>query len=41
MTITAPVVTDDAPVGATITTGNEEPVTIPASRYTDPAFAAL
>ena len=33
--------TDDAPVGATITTGAREPVTIPASRYTDPAFAAL
>src|SRR6516164_3955497 len=33
--------TDDAPVGATITTGAREPVTIPVSRYTDPAFAAL
>ncbi|HVM67366.1 MAG TPA: aromatic ring-hydroxylating dioxygenase subunit alpha [Acidimicrobiales bacterium] len=41
MTITAPVATDEAPVGATITTGNQEPVTIPVSRYIDPAFAAL
>jgi choline monooxygenase len=41
MTLTAPVVTDDAPVGATITTGNQAPLTIPVSRYIDPAFAAL
>ena len=33
--------TDEAPVGATITTGAQEPVTIPVSRYIDPAFAAL
>jgi choline monooxygenase len=33
--------TDEAPVGATITTGARQPVTIPASRYTDPAFAQL
>jgi len=39
--ITANELTDDAPVGATITTGAREPVTIPASRYTDPAFAAM
>jgi phenylpropionate dioxygenase-like ring-hydroxylating dioxygenase large terminal subunit len=41
MTIVTPVSTDDAPVGATITTGAQEPVTIPVSRYIDPAFAAL
>jgi choline monooxygenase len=33
--------TDEAPVGATITTGAQQPVTIPAARYTDPAFAKL
>src|ERR1700691_2039500 len=33
--------TDEAPVGATITSGARQPVTIPASRYTDPAFADL
>src|SRR5579862_3701429 len=41
MTVIAPVVTDEAPVGATITTGARDPVTIPVSRYIDPAFAAL
>jgi choline monooxygenase len=41
MAIIANELTDDAPVGATITTGAREPVTIPVSRYTDPAFAAL
>ena len=41
MAVVANELTDDAPVGATITTGAREPVTIPASRYTDPAFAAL
>jgi phenylpropionate dioxygenase-like ring-hydroxylating dioxygenase large terminal subunit len=35
------VATDEAPVGATITTGAQGPVTIPVSRYVDPAFAAL
>ncbi len=33
--------TDEAPVGATITSGARQPVTIPASRYIDPAFADL
>ena len=33
--------TDEAPVGVTITTGARQPVTIPASRYIDPAFADL
>lgn len=33
--------TDAAPVGATITSGARQPVTIPASRYTDPDFARL
>ncbi len=41
MAVTAKELTDDAPVGATITTGAREPVTIPVSRYIDPAFAAL
>jgi choline monooxygenase len=39
--IVANELTDEAPVGATITTGGREPVTIPASRYVDPAFAEL
>ena len=33
--------TDEAPVGATITSGARQPVTIPSSRYIDPAFAEL
>lgn len=33
--------TDAAPVGATITSGARQPVTIPVSRYIDPAFAQL
>ncbi|MGP0030517.1 MAG: aromatic ring-hydroxylating oxygenase subunit alpha [Acidimicrobiales bacterium] len=33
--------TDAAPVGATITSGARQPVTIPASRYVDPSFAQL
>src|SRR3954468_4439826 len=35
--------TDDAPLGRTISTGTgaRGPVTVPASRYVDPAFAAL
>lgn len=33
--------TDEAPVGATITSGARQPVTIPVYRYVDPAFADL